>query len=54
MKKPEAEWPCKRSFGMAPVEEIRRDMMEVACSMALAMKKVHNAKESSPRPQGEV
>jgi hypothetical protein len=37
MKKPEANWLCKKSFGAAPVEEMRKDTMDLACPMALTL-----------------
>jgi hypothetical protein len=27
MRKEEKEWPCKRTFGQPPEEEMRKDMM---------------------------
>jgi hypothetical protein len=37
-EKLEAEWPCKKSFWLVPFEEIRKDMVAVACPVALAMR----------------
>ncbi len=47
MKKPEAEWSCKRSFGVAPVEEIRA--CGNACSVTLAKKKLHDEGGEFPK-----
>ncbi len=33
MKESEDNWPCKGSFGVALEEEMRKDMMAVACAV---------------------
>jgi hypothetical protein len=42
--RPEAEWPCKRTFGLAPTEEMQKDMVAVACP-ASAVDRGHGEEE---------
>jgi hypothetical protein len=53
-EKLEAEWPCKKSFGLVPFEEIRKYMVAVACPVALAMRNLSGEEGSSQGPQEEA
>ncbi len=35
-RRPESEWPCKRSYGQAPDEEMQKGMVTIACHMVFA------------------
>jgi hypothetical protein len=39
MKRPESEWPCLRSFGQAPAEEMQKDMVVMARHTIIARDK---------------
>jgi hypothetical protein len=47
MKRPELEWPCKRTFGQAPMEEMQKNMVAVACSTS-ASEKGNQHEEDDP------
>jgi hypothetical protein len=45
MKRPEQEWLCKKSFGLAPKEYMRKDMVAVDC-LESGLKKDQRRKET--------
>jgi hypothetical protein len=45
MKQPMGLWPCKKSFGPAPEEEMRKDMMEGSCNTAVGVDHKDSAKD---------
>ncbi len=50
MKQPMESWPCKKSFGPAPEEEMRKDMMEGSCNMAVEVTTYKDhAREEGPQ-----
>jgi hypothetical protein len=41
-------WPCKKLFGIAPEEEMRKDMMEGSCNTAVGVEHKNSAKDERP------